>query len=71
MKERYFVATLSHTNPELEAVYWFENKQEAAQEAQRQRDFYTKEKIIFAKVLNIPKIQFISKISESDSPKGV
>ena len=56
MKERYFVATLSNMGPELEAVYWFENKQIAAQEAQRQRAFYTKDTIIFAKVLNIPSL---------------
>ncbi len=62
MKERYFVGTVSKENPEIEAVYWFERKADAVNEAQRRRGFYTKETTVFCKVLNIPS-------SNADKPK--
>ena len=54
MKERYFVGTVSNEKPEIEAVYWFEKKADAFSEAQRRREFYTKETTVLVKVLNIP-----------------
>ena len=65
MRERYFVATLSNNGPDLEGVYWFGKKGEAMSEAIRQRAFYTKEKIILAKVLNIPSVDNYGKKVES------
>lgn len=54
MKERYVVATLSSDEPDFQAVIWFEKKEDAVREAQRQRDFYKLEKVFLLKVLNIP-----------------
>ncbi len=56
MKERFFVATLSTSNPEMEAVTWFEKKPDAVAEVQRRKAFYFREQHVLAKMLNIPSL---------------
>jgi hypothetical protein len=60
MKERYFVGTLSNTNPEIEAMYWFEKKADAIIEVQRRRSFYFRETHVLCKVLNVPSLNVAS-----------
>jgi hypothetical protein len=56
MKDRFFVATLSENNPELEAVTWFDKKPEAIREVWRRKAFYCRGCHILAKVLNVPTV---------------
>jgi len=65
MRERYFVGSFAGEIPRIEGVYWFDKKQNAIAEAQRQREFYFNDIVILAKVLNIPKKTVVSNKTEA------
>ena len=56
MKERFIVASWNEETSKFEPVIWFEKKEDAIREAQRNREFYTDAKTLLLKVLNIPSI---------------